>query len=565
MLWAPLLKEASVTYTPPEGVEVAHSMSKDEQGYWQVFLPQATAGTNYFYRIDGGKNLPDPASAFQPEGVFGPSVVVDHSAFAWQDREWKNIGLDQMVMYELHVGTFTGEGTFEAVIGKLDYLLELGINAIEIMPVAQFSGSRNWGYDGVFPFAVQNSYGGPLGLKKLVNTCHQRGLAVILDVVYNHLGPEGNVLSQCMPCFTKKYHTPWGPAMNYDDQYSYGVRDFFIANALHWFEHYHVDALRLDAVHGIFDFGAEHVLKELSQAVKQLSREKGRPLHLIAESDLNDVRVISAAESGGWGMDAQWADDAHHCIHTILTGEDKGYYQDFGDIQKLTKAFSQGFAYTWDYSHFRKRYHGSRINDPIDLKKLVVYIQNHDQVGNRLEGERLSALVPFEALKLGAAAYILSPFIPMLFMGEEYGEKAPFLYFMDFSDENLIKAVREGRKKEFAAFGWDKEPADPYSLQTFERSKLNWEHLQQPHGRVLFDFYKHIIALRKRQQEITLILNFDSSAQEFSWQEEGSWKLALDTASPQWLGPGSDLPAIVQEKTAIKLKPSSAAVYEKQP
>lgn len=565
-VWAPLAEEASVHIVAPFDCWAA--MRKDEKGYWTAQVPQAGAGTRYFYRLDRGPERPDPQSAFQPEGVFGPSQIVDHAAFQWRDQSWKGVALPEMIIYELHVGAFTPEGTFAAVEDKLAYLLELGVNAIELMPVAQFSGRRNWGYDGVFPFAVQNSYGGPDGLKSLVDQCHRWGMSVILDVVYNHLGPEGNFLGEFMPCMTERYQTPWGRAINFDDAYSEGVREFFLGNALHWFEHYHVDALRLDAVHGIFDMSAEHILKEMAGRVHQLGQDKGRPLYLIAESNLNDVRIITPAHEGGHGMDAQWSDDFHHSLHTLLTGERSGYYADFGTIGHLVKAYEQGFVYAWDFSSFRKRRHGSRLNGPVDPAQLIVFMQNHDQVGNRLKGERLTGLVSFEALKLAAAAYILSPFVPMLFMGEEHGQEAPFLYFMDFQDEQLVRSVRQGRQKEFADFSWDEEPADPYGLETFERSRIRWEQLESLRNKVLFEFYKRTIELRKKTRgtaHMQLILNFDGTPQELALQPQEGWALLLDSSDPQWLGQGKGAPKDLSRAGAITLAPLSCLVYGPTP
>jgi maltooligosyltrehalose trehalohydrolase len=396
--------------------------AKETAGYWQLTVPDIQPGTRYFFQLDGSVTRPDPASNFQPEGVHGPSEVIDHGQFQWKDEKWKGIGLKDMIIYELHVGTFTPEGTFSAAIGRLSDLKELGINAVEIMPVAQFPGDRNWGYDGVYPYAVQNSYGGPDKLKELVNASHRAGLAVVLDVVYNHLGPEGNYLRDFGPYFTDKYQTPWGQAINFDGPYSDPVREFFIENALYWFRDYHIDALRLDALHAVFDMSAKHFLRELSERVAEFSKENGRRFYLVAESDLNDVRLIKPRSRGGYGLDAQWSDDFHHSLHALLTGEKKGYYQDFGSVRNLAKVFREGFVYTGQYSEHRKRRHGSKPKHR-KARQFVVCIQNHDQVGNRMYGKRLSQLVGFESLKLAAGTVILSPYIPHLFMGEEYGRR----------------------------------------------------------------------------------------------------------------------------------------------
>ena len=396
-VWAPAVEKMFVRVISPSNQLVP--LSKDEWGYWRAVLENIEPGSRYFYHFNN-RDLPDPASYYQPEDVFGASCLIDQNTFSWKSQNCKGIAMEEMIIYEIHVGTFTPEGNFKGVISKLNYLKELGINAIEIMPVAQFPGDRNWGYDGVFPFAVQHSYGGPDELKALVDAAHALKIAVILDVVYNHLGPEGNVLGNFMPCFSKKYKTPWGEAINFDGEYSYGVRNFFIFNALFWFESYHVDALRLDAIHGIYDMGAKHFLAELSQEVDRLSLQLGKKLYLIAESDLNDARVILPRKDGGHGIDVQWSDDFHHSLHTLLTGETHGYYADYGQISNLAKAFKNGFVYTGDYSRYRKRCHGSELNAALPSHQLVVFSQNHDQVGNRQHGERLSSLVSFEALKL---------------------------------------------------------------------------------------------------------------------------------------------------------------------
>jgi len=591
-VWAPSLEKLSLRIVSP--LSRLTALSKDEGGYWSIILEDIEPGARYFYHFNE-KDFPDPASFYQPEDVFGASCLVDHGAFAWKSQNGKGMALEEMIIYEVHVGTFTPEGNFTGVISKLNYLKELGITAIEIMPIAQFPGERNWGYDGVFPFAVQHSYGGPEDFKALVDAAHALKIAVVLDVVYNHLGPEGNVLGNFMPCFSEKYKTPWGQAINFDDEYSYGVRNFFIFNALYWFECFRVDALRLDAIHGIYDRSAKHFLAELSQEVDKLSLQQNKKFYLIAESDLNDARVILPRTEGGHGLDAQWSDDFHHCIHTLLTNETQGYYADFGQLSGLAKAFKSGFVYTWDYSRFRKRYHGSALNAPLHASQLVVFSQNHDQVGNRQCGERLPALVSFEALKLAAATVMFSPFIPLLFMGEEYGEESPFLYFMSFFDKGLVEAVRQGRKYEFKAFGWRGVGIDPYEPETFRRCKLCWEELNVPVHKTLQLFYQHIITMRKntpallcrpsqdfleikaleekkmlkvtrrhKENEIKIFLNFNRSANTFPWNRPNeSWKLILDTSDHRWLGPGQSLPDQLEGEENISINPLSCVCYER--
>src|SRR5947208_6693749 len=448
-------------------------MQQNPNGYHQVTVEKLPRGARYKYRLATGKELPDPVSRYQPEGVHGPSEAVD-PRFDWQDQHWLGLPIENYIIYELHAGTFTTEGTFEAAIRHLDDLVNIGITAVELMPVAQFPGTRNWGYDGVFPFAVQNSYGGPAGLKKLVNACHQRGLAAVLDVVYNHIGPEGNYLPQFGPYFTDRYKTPWGPALNFDDAYSDEVRHFFVSNALEWITEYHFDALRLDAVHAILDHSALNFLEELAERVHEQGTALNRRVYVIAESALNDTRIIRPSELGGYGLDAQWNDDFHHSLHTLLTKEHEGYYVDFGDFQHMAQAFSEGFVYSGHYSVNRGRRHGNSSRGVLSVK-FVVFAQNHDQIGNRMLGERLSHLVSFEACKLASGLVLLSPFVPLLFMGDEYGEEAPFPFFVSFSDPALAAKVRGGRISDFASFEWAGRPPDPGDESTFESARLHHE------------------------------------------------------------------------------------------
>ncbi|MCK5342902.1 MAG: malto-oligosyltrehalose trehalohydrolase, partial [Candidatus Heimdallarchaeota archaeon] len=382
-VWATFVENVSVCVNSPDKRLIP--LEKLDKGYWHVCADNISPGTQYYYQLNDSKKLPDPASFYQPEGVHGVSEVVDHKNFVWDDAGWDGINLSEMILYELHIGTFTPEGTFQAVISKLDDLKDIGINTIEIMPIAQFPGERNWGYDGAYPYAVQNSYGGPTGLKSLVDAAHQKGISVILDVVYNHLGPEGNYLSEFAPYFTDNYKTPWGNAINFDDRYCYGVRNYFIGNMLSWFDNYHIDGLRLDAIHSIFDRGAKHILEELADHAALISRRLGRKHYLIAESDLNDSRIIKSKDKGGYGIDAQWCDDYHHLVHTLLTQERSGYYDDFQDISQIENALGGGFVYTGQYSDFRKRNFGGSSKE-IQESQLIVFSQNHDQIGNRKRG-----------------------------------------------------------------------------------------------------------------------------------------------------------------------------------
>lgn len=591
-VWAPLLEQVSLHIV--SGVERLLPMRKDEGGYFHALVDKVEPGDRYFYCLNNSLERPDPASHCQPDDIFGSSCIVDHASFQWRDNLWQGIPLEKMLIYELHIGAFTQEGTFENAISKLPYLKDLGINTIEMMPVAQFSGARNWGYDGVFPFAVQNSYGGPEGLKRFVNECHAIDISVVLDVVYNHIGPEGNVLHEFMPCFTDKYKTFWGKALNLDDSYSHGVRNFFIQNALFWLENYHIDALRLDAIHGIFDMSAKHFLRELSEKVAEFSQLNSRKRYLIAESDLNDARVTEPYLKGGYGIDAQWNDDFHHCLHTLLTKETDGYYEDFGALKQLVKAVKEGFVYSWDYSPYRKRFHGSSSAD-IPASSFVVFSQNHDQTGNRMKGDRLSTLVPFEALKIAAGLVLLSSNIPLLFMGEEYGEDAPFLYFTDFLDAHLIEDVREGRKKEFSSFNWQAEPDDPFDKNTFLKSKLQWNKLKNEKNSALFAYYKKLIQIRKETPAFcctdknALNITIDEKnrvlsitrlhkegciyvAVSFNEKEiiykpaeiEGNWIKMLDSSDIEWLGPGSKLPETISPVSEFFMQPLSLAVYKKK-
>ena len=493
-VWAPRAERVEVEVG---GARVPLAPVPDRRGRYAAEVEDAGPGVAYAFVLDDGEPLPDPRSPSQPEGVFGPSVVVDHAAFPWTDDGWGGVHLPSAVVYELHVGTFTREGTFEAVIDKLDHLVDLGVTVVELLPVNEFSGTRGWGYDGVALYAPHHHYGGPEGLKLLVDACHQRGLGVVLDVVYNHLGPAGNHLGRFGPYFTNRYNTPWGEAVNLDGAGSDEVRAFFVDNACMWLRDYHFDGLRIDAVHALVDTSAMHLLEELAVAVELLSAELARPLFLIAESDLNDPRVVRRREVGGYGIDAQWSDDFHHALHALLAEERTGYYADFGSMAQLATALRQAFVYAGDYSPHRDRRHG-RLDPLLPGDRFLGYLQNHDQVGNRAVGERSSMLMSPARLKVAAALVLAAPFIPMLFQGEEWGASTPFQYFTDHDDPDLGRAVSEGRRSEFASFGWKPEDVpDPQDPATFERSKLDWSELDEPAHADLLAWYRRMIVLRR--------------------------------------------------------------------
>jgi maltooligosyltrehalose trehalohydrolase len=471
-------------------------MERAEDGWWST--PSPAHPFDYCFRVDGGPPLPDPRSPFQPEGVHGRSRSVDHQEFCWTDKHWQPPPLGSGVLYELHIGTFTPEGTFDSAIDRIPYLAELGVTHVELMPVAEFPGNWGWGYDGVDVWAPHHGYGGPDGLKRLINALHAHNLAAILDVVYNHLGPDGNYLAQFGPYFTSDYQTPWGDAVNLSGPHSAEVRRFFIDNALMWLRDYHFDGLRLDAVHAFIDLSATHFLEDLASAVAELGRDLGRHLCVIAESDLNDPRVIQAGEAGGYGLTAQWSDDFHHAVHAVLTGEQSGYYSDFGSLADLAKALEHGFIYDGCYSRHRGRPHGRPLAS-VPKSRLVAAIQNHDQIGNRARGDRLGSLTSVGRLKIAAALLLTGPFVPLLFQGEEWNASTPFLYFTNHPDLNLGRAVSEGRRREFAAFNWVPEDVpDPQDPETFFRSKLRWEERASGKHAELLAWYRRLIELRRQ-------------------------------------------------------------------
>jgi maltooligosyltrehalose trehalohydrolase len=526
-VWAPRV-ERVVVHVATGAAAGEHELERSgkERGVFLATVPGVRPGDRYGFRVNDGDPLPDPMSRAQPDGVHGLSEVVDPATFVWNDGAWGGMSLADFVIYELHVGTFTPEGTFDAIIPRLADLVALGVTAIELMPVSSFPGRRNWGYDGVHHFAPQHSYGGPEGLRRLVNAAHQHGVGVVMDVVYNHVGPEGNYLDRFGPYFTEVYRTPWGRAVNYDGAGSDGVRRWAHDNALYWVSEFHVDALRLDAVHGIYDFGALSFLEELSDEVHALGRQMGRKVQLMAESDLNDPRLVRPPELGGFGMDAQWADDVHHTIHTTLTGERSGYYQDFEGIATVADVYQEPFFYARRYAAHRDRTHG-RSSAGVPRQRFIVAAQNHDQIGNRPTGDRLAALVPPDRQRLAAALVLLSPYLPLLFMGEEYGETAPFLYFVEHGDPALVEAVRAGRKREFEAIGKFEEQIDPQAEETFLRSHIDWSKRERGEGAALLALYRDLLALRREEPAL------EPGVSETQVHRGDRWFTALRVMPPQ--------------------------------
>ncbi|MBI5542762.1 MAG: malto-oligosyltrehalose trehalohydrolase [Deltaproteobacteria bacterium] len=530
------------------------------EGWFEGTLAGIGPGARYSYELPGGRRRPDPASRLQEDSVHGPSTVID-LGYSWTDQSWRGVSLERLVFYEIHVGTFSPEGTLEEIIPRLGELRELGVTALQLMPVAAFDGPHGWGYDGVMPYAVHAPYGGPRALQRLVNAAHAQGLAVFMDVVYNHLGPSGNYLREFGPYFTDRHQTPWGEAVNYDGAGVGPVREFFIDSALAWVRDFHVDGLRLDAIHGIRDDSPRHFVAELNERVLALGQRLERQVHVIAESDLNDPVVVQRASEGGWGLAAQWSDDFHHALHALLTGERDGYYADFGDVEDLAKAYTEAFVLTGQHSVFRQRAHG-RSAVGLPGRRFVVAAQNHDQIGNRPLGDRLAASLPPEALRLAAAVTVFSPFLPLLFMGEEYAEPAPFQYFTSFSDPELGRSISEGRRAEFGRFHWAgvQVPA-PQASQTFERSRIDFARGQAEPGASMRRFYRAALSLRRalpalaedRQDRVSatlfpphrvlvirrkaelsqalLVLNF-APERACVQAPEGRWRVELDSWDP---------------------------------
>jgi maltooligosyltrehalose trehalohydrolase len=491
-VWAPRCRSLDLVV---DGRPV-RAMREEGDGLFTAEVEKLAAGARYQYRLDGERYRPDPASRWQPDGVHGPSAVVDPAVFEWTDQGFAGHALADLVFYELHVGTFTTAGTFEAMIPRLDRLVDLGITAIELMPIAEFPGSRNWGYDGVHLFAPQSTYGGPRGLRRLVDAAHARGLSVVLDLVYNHLGPEGNYLAEYGPYFTERYKTPWGAAVNFDGPDAGGVRRHFVENARCWVREFHVDGFRLDAIHAIYDASPRHILTEIANATREEGRSLGRPVHVAAESHDNDRDLVQTAAEGGIGLDALWSDDFHHALHTVLTRESTGYYADFGAPALLARAIEQGFAFQGERSQYFGRPRGTPSAD-LPGERFIFCVQNHDQVGNRALGDRLGTMLPFEAVKLAAALLFVAPALPLLFMGEEYGETSPFQYFTSFIDRGLTEAVRQGRAAEFERFAWARPIPDPDAPNTFMTSRVNHALAGAPRHRELHRYYREWLALRR--------------------------------------------------------------------
>jgi maltooligosyltrehalose trehalohydrolase len=566
-VWAPLATASVELVCADE----RFPMLADAAGNWHIECTPTGIAHGYRYSLDGGPPLPDPRSAWQPQGVHGASFVIDESELKAITRsEFRPQPLRKAVIYELHIGTFTPEGTYAGAAAKLSYLASLGITHLEIMPLASFPGERGWGYDGVYLYAPQPSYGTPLELARFIAECHAHGLAVLLDVVYNHLGPDGNYLGQFAPYFTERVKTTWGDAVNYDGPGSDGVRQFVIDNARRWLDLYGFDGLRLDAVHAIYGFEAVHVLEELASTLQAWAAAAGRSIVLIAESDLNDPRLVHSPARGGYGLDAHWSDDFHHALHRVMTEETGGYYADFNGIKDLAIALRDGYVYQGQYSVHRRRRHG---RTPLDVRpeQLVVSSQNHDQIGNRAQGERLSMLLKPVQLQALAALTILSPFVPLLFQGEEWGATTPFLYFTDHQDKQLGERVAAGRRQEFASFGWQAEVPDPQAAATFASSRLNWDELTQPAHQDLLDWYRRLIALRAsitqaspRAQvacdmaatwlsftngDLCVAVNFAAQAAAFSLLE-GTWQ--------------QELSSVKQAPGAAQLAPYETRIYRQR-
>ncbi len=560
-VWAPRCRSVDVVV---EGRRPEPLAPRPDDLFFEGTLGRVPEGARYHYRLDGVRFRPDPGSRWQPEGVHGASVVVDPQRFMWTDQDFRGHAFADLVFYELHVGAFTPTGTFEAIVPHLGALADLGVTALQLMPIAEFPGSRNWGYDGVHLFAPQSTYGGPRGLRRLVDACHARGLSVFLDVVYNHLGPEGNYLGEYGPYFTDRAPTPWGPAVNFDGEGSSGVRRHVVENGRAWVREFHIDGFRLDAVHAIHDTSPVHILTEFAEAVRAEGRRAGRRVHVVAESHDNDRRLVLPVGAGGLGLDAVWSDDFHHALHRRLTGETVGYYADFAGEHHLPRALAEGFAFQGEPSAYWGRPRGTPSAD-LGAERFVIFIQTHDQIGNRPRGERLGALIPFEAVKLAAGLMLAAPAVPLLFMGEEYGETAPFQFFTSFLDAGLAAAGRRGRAGDVKRFGWRGEIPDPNAPNTFVSSRLNHPLALSARHRALREYYRRWLELRGTHpalgarakalagaaldgpvltltraepggREVRLVANLGAVPRE--WEPPGglAWRLLLDSGDPRFGG-----------------------------
>lgn len=577
------------------------SMASIEHGYFRAVVEGIMPGQLYTYRLDGKDDVPDPASRYQPDGIKGPSAVMDRR-FIWREEAWAGIPMKDYIIYELHIGTFSPDGTYQGAVPYLDELVELGITAVELMPVAQFPGAWGWSYDGIYLFAPHNTYGTPDDFKTLIDACHERGIAVILDVVYNHFGPEGNVLPHYADYTRPIYKGPWGDAVNVDGPYSNEIRAFFIENAIYWLNEYHIDALRLDATHFIYDFSPYTFLEELVDQVALYCQTSSRHVYLIAEDDRNLAKLVLPRKDGGIGMDAQWLDDFHHALHTNVIGENFAYYQDFGQFWQLEHTFREGFIFNGQYSQNRKRRHGTS-SEHIPADRFIVFLQNHDQIGNRMPNERITRIFSHEQFKLAIAAVLVSPYIPMLFMGDEYGEIAMFEYFISYDDQGLVEAVRKGRVSEFGfLMPPGTEPPDPASEESFLKSKLNHNLRESGVHRVLLEYHKALIALRKSVPALAdpdkLRLEVKSHMQELvlylrRWKDDensevfaalsfntaeatvtlpvrpGKWKKRFDSSDPYW-AKDSDLSGKPKAQTItskgeveLTLQPYAFVLYER--
>ena len=579
-IWAPLPQKVAVKINDAEKAIVRPMDGPDDQGWWHLDVEEASPGTDYCFLIDDDQTgYPDPRSQWQPPGVHGMSRLYEHAAFQWSDDNFRPVPLASAIVYELHIGTFTPEGTLDAAIAHLGHLKNLGITHVELMPVASFTGIHGWGYDGVALFSVHEPYGGPDALKRFVDAAHGNGLAVLLDVVYNHFGPVGNYTGKYAPYLIDAHHTPWGGAVNLEDAWSHQVRRFLCDNAILWLRDYHFDGLRLDAVHALVDRSAIHFLEQLSAEIEVLSATLARPLTLIAESDLNDPRIVTPREAGGMGMDAQWSDDFHHALFTVLVHESiGGYYDDFGKLSHLAKAIEQSFVYDGIYSKYRNRIHG-RSAARIPQHRFLGFIQNHDQVGNRAVGDRLHETVGFERTKLAAAVVLLSPFVPLIFEGEEWAASSPFQYFADHEDPEMARLVAEGRKKEFAAFGWSPDSIpNPERPETFQYSKLKWDEVNQGQHAEMLAWYRNLIQLRHTTSSLNA---YDPGEAHMVYDEQEKWftmqrgevtlccnlgqaehKFAIPQDSKVVLASRENLPS---EEGSISLPPDAAIVIQRMP